>query len=356
MHQDLFWNLLAKKLSGEASEEEIKELTQLVKANPELCYSAQNIADLWKIKPIEKKQVSEKAFQKLLTAIDKSTDPSQESNDVHPEKTSKRKAYWPVFVAVFFMLVVAVILFFFNQPKQASSIANNQLQEIYTRPGTRTKVLLPDSTVVWLNAGSKLTYTQPFGVIDRKVTLTGEGYFDVVKNKKPFIIYTNGALIKVLGTVFNVRSYPAEKKIETSLVHGRVEIIMEKDPENKYVLKPDEKLTLNTDLPSPKKPGTQVQKVIAVRSTLNHIDEKTIAETSWIENKLVFDNESFEEVARRMERWYGITIEFKNEKLKGEHFTGTFEKETVWQALEAIKFSTPFHYQTLKNNVILITQ
>ncbi|RYZ27690.1 MAG: DUF4974 domain-containing protein [Chitinophagaceae bacterium] len=132
--------------------------------------------------------------------------------------------------------------------------------------------------------------------------------------------------------------------------------MMDKDPDNKYVLKPNEKLTLNTELSSPKKTGGPTEKIIAVRSTLHHIDDETIAETSWIENKLVFDNESFEEVARRMERWYGVTINFKNESLKQEHFTGTFEKETVWQALEAIRLSTPFHYQRLQNNVILITQ
>jgi len=353
MRHDLFWKLLAKKLSGEATEEEIRELTEMMKTNPELCYPAQNIADIWKIKPPDKMQDSETSFQKLLASIE--TNP-QDDNLLLPKKTAEGKSYWRIVVTVLLMMAVGTIIFIYNQPKSTNLAANKQLQEIYTRPGTRTKVVLPDSTVVWLNAGSKLTYAQPFGVVDRKVTLTGEGYFDVVKNKKPFIIFTNGAQIKVLGTAFNVRSYPTERKIETSLVHGRVEIMMDKDPDNKYVLKPNEKLTLNTEPSFPKKTGRPAEKIIAVRSTLHHIDEETIAETSWIENKLVFDNESFEAVAQRMERWYGVTIQFEDEKLKQEHFTGVFEQENIWQALEALRYSTSFHYQSQKNSVIVITK
>ncbi|RYY47036.1 MAG: DUF4974 domain-containing protein, partial [Chitinophagaceae bacterium] len=81
----------------------------------------------------------------------------------------------------------------------------------------------------------------------------------------------------------------------------------------------------------------------------------TIAETSWVENKLVFDDESFEEIAKKMERWYGVSIRFKNEKIKNEKITGVFEKETVWQALTALQETTQFHF-TSKNNSILITE
>jgi len=128
-----------------------------------------------------------------------------------------------------------------------------------------------------------------------------------------------------------------------------------KDPENKYVLKPDEKLTLSTEQRHAKTPGEKTQKVFAVISTLNHLNDETIAETSWVENKLAFDDETFEDIAERMEKWYGVTIEFKEEKLKKERLSGFFEKENIWQALDALRYSTPFHYQAQKNNVILIT-
>ena len=163
MHQDYFWNLLAKKLSGEASEEDINELTELIKANPDLCYSAQNVADLWHVKPLASKQVSEKAFQKLLTAIESDSELPKEYNDVNLVERPQPKKHRAVIIALLLMVVVAGALFTYNQPKPANPAGGKQLQEVYTRPGTKTKLVLPDSTVVWLNAGSKLTYAQPFG-------------------------------------------------------------------------------------------------------------------------------------------------------------------------------------------------
>jgi ferric-dicitrate binding protein FerR (iron transport regulator) len=229
-----------------------------------------------------------------------------------------------------------------------------QTAEVTTRPGTRTKLVLPDGSTIWLNAGSKLAYSQPFDVKDRRVTLTGEAFFDVAKTGELFIIHTEGVQIKVLGTAFNVRSYPAEKKIETSLVRGRVEVSMDDNPEKKYVLTPNEKLTLNTAGTTSMKKKQLVP--LAIVSTLRYsTDSTTIAETSWVENKLVFIDESFEDIAKKLEQWYGVTIVFKNSTVKGEHFTGVFEKETIGQALEALQLTTPFRF-IVRENSIIITQ
>ncbi|MDQ6610580.1 MAG: FecR family protein, partial [Bacteroidota bacterium] len=229
-----------------------------------------------------------------------------------------------------------------------------QTAEVFTRPGSRTKLILPDGSEVWLNAGSRLTYQQPFGDATRSVNLIGEAFFDVVKSNKPFIIYTGGVQIKVLGTAFNVRSYPNEKKIETSLVRGRVEVTLDKSPEKKYILKPNEKLTLNTDDEIVGNNHKKLPPPLAVVSNLRYLDSTTIAETSWVENKLVFVDESFDDIAKRMERWYGVTIIFKNDKVKNERLTGVFEKETVWQALEALQLTTSFHF-SLRDDTIIIT-
>ncbi|HYO22714.1 MAG TPA: FecR family protein [Flavisolibacter sp.] len=360
MHQERFWNLLAKKLAGEATEDEKNELFEIIKANPDLSYEAQHIADLWKLKTSEQNAASEKAFQNLLSRIEaqKANDTGFSENapaEINGEPVKKRKWQLPVFLLLFGLLLVAGFLVWKNEGKKTPLVSNQHTQEIYTRPGTRTKLVLPDSSTVWLNAGSKLTYAQPFGVSNRVVTLTGEAFFDVVKNSKPFIIHTNGAQVKVLGTAFNVRSYPSEKKIETSLVRGQVEVSLDNSPESKYTLNPNQKLTLNTADQKTVKTGRKgTVKPIAVLSTLNYLDDNTIAETSWVENKLTFDDESFEEVARKMERWYGVTIHFKNEKVKAERLTGVFEKETVGQALRALQETAPFHF-AINNNIITIT-
>jgi ferric-dicitrate binding protein FerR (iron transport regulator) len=360
MDHNRFWDLLAKKLSGETSEEELQELESFMKAYPELTYAAQHITDLWKLKQPENKAAAEKAFQKHITKIKEQPKSFPPSETMAAENESApffhaRKNRKVVGLVVMAILVFTAGLFVWNASTESViSKRDKQTAEIYTRPGTRTKVVLPDSSVVWLNAGSKLTYSEPFGVTERTVTLTGEAFFDVVKNSKLFIIQTSGVQIKVLGTAFNVRNYPNEKKIETSLVRGSVEITLDKSPEKKYVLKPNEKLTLNTEENVEINNKKRERLPLAIVSTLHYLNSNTIAETSWIENKLVFADESFEDVAKKMERWYGVSIRFKNEKVKVERFTGVFEKETVWQALEALQLTAAFHF-TMKDTSITIT-
>ena len=107
-------------------------------------------------------------------------------------------------------------------------------------------MLLPDGSTVWLNAGSRLTYDSLYGTTLREVTLSGEAYFDVVKNpKKPFIIHTGKINIRVLGTVFNVKSYPEEQTIETSLIKGSIEVSFPSQPSKKIILKPNQKLIID---------------------------------------------------------------------------------------------------------------
>jgi ferric-dicitrate binding protein FerR (iron transport regulator) len=355
MYQDQFWSLLAKKLSGEASAEELAELSRLLKENPHLSYAAQNLTDLWKLPPREDKEAAEAAFQSHLALTAPSATPVQENFDEPARGDNSKRKRWRRALVPLVVLVPALLIFLaIGNNKQVTTAADSRLQEVVTQPGTRTRLVLPDSSTVWLNAGSKLTYQQPFGATERLVTLSGEAYFDVVKKEQPFIIQTGGARIKVLGTSFNVRSYPAEEKIETSLVHGRVEVSLADNPENKFYLQPNQKLTLNLKETTRSTKQKAQQTPLAVVSELNYLDDATIAETSWVENKLAFEDESFEEVAKKMERWYGVTIRFQNQAVREERLTGLFEKETVEQALTALQEIARFHF-TKKENQIIIT-
>jgi ferric-dicitrate binding protein FerR (iron transport regulator) len=182
----------------------------------------------------------------------------------------------------------------------------------------------------------------------------------VVKNKeKPFIIHANKLTIKVLGTAFNVKAYPGEKNTETSLVRGSIEVTMQ-DRKDKIMMKPNDKLIVSNEEASLAKSDKNAKQVFANLKiplvSLSHLtlarDESTIIETAWVENKLVFDNETFEEVALKMEKWYGVSIRITDEKLKSQQLTGTFEKETVEEALRALKFSTPiFKYEIVNQQI-----
>ena len=278
-----------------------------------------------------------------------------------PAKKSWKK--WGYILTGFAVcLCIAAIIFFDNSKVQGKETIDQLAKnEISTRKGSKTKLLLPDGTQVWLNASSKLDYTKDYGNKIREVTLSGEAYFDVVKNtEKPFVIHTSKMDIKVLGTAFNVKCYPGEKTTETSLVRGSIEVTM-KDRQEKIMLKPNEKLIINNEevrqdlkTVSVKQTQSVSQKPIILLSHLTLLQkDNTIIETAWVQNRLIFVSETFEDVALKMERWYSVHIEFANESVKAARLTGNFEKETIVEALNALQFTTKFSY-TIKNNIVTI--
>lgn len=353
MTQNRFWNLLAKKLAGEASPEELAELEQLMREHPDWIFAAEHIEDLWKLKTISPDpHEAELAFDLHFKNIQNDTGHLSPGPPQVLEQRRRKYFFIPLFI--FIVLACGLIWKYFSS--HPTIVAEKNISEISTRPGSRgSKLVLPDSTVVWLNSGSTLSFNEHFGVTNRNTTLTGEAFFDVRKGSIPFIIHAHNLQIKVMGTTFNVKSYPNEKTTETSLLHGKVEVTIDRRPGEKYILKPNEKLVVaNEPEPSVDNAAEKNQALVTLRS-LNVTNDSTIVETSWVDNKLVFQDESFSDLARRMERWYNVNIEFKNEKVASQRLSGTFTTESVQEALEELQFATPFHFQ-IKGNLIVITQ
>ena len=129
------------------------------------------------------------------------------------------------------------------------------------------------------------------------------------------------------------------------------------------MMKPNDKLIISNEPIALEKgnAGTKKTGSIVADSTVmllghltNATDENTIVETAWVDNKLLFDKETFEEVALKMERWYGVVIKITDVKLKSQRLTGTFEKETVAEALLALQISTPiFKYKIINQNILI---
>jgi ferric-dicitrate binding protein FerR (iron transport regulator) len=353
MNQENFWVLLSKKLSGEASGTELTELENLILEHPEWQYAIQNLGDLWKHQPAKDDIHAQDAYMLHLHRMTELNIPFGDSPGEIPAAGERKIKKWYWAAAAVFILSISVLGFnSIFKKKTGKSQVLSQVNEISTRKGSKSKVQLPDGSVVWLNAGSKLTYDKDFGKELREVTLTGEGFFDVQKMKdKPFIVHTSSINIKVLGTVFNVKAYPEDKKTETSLIHGSIEVTMKNRPNDKIILSPSEKLIVDNNKVSDKiTTGRQELKesdpVIDMLVSINKLkyspEDSAVAETQWIDNKLVFEDESFEDLAMKMERWYDVEIEIKNEKLLGKRMTGNFEKETIVQAMEALKLMIPF--------------
>ena len=374
------WNLIAKKLAGEATPDELKELEALLRNNPELHYPMQTITDLWRhTNPLDKAQV-EKAFSEHLDRIsDLEIDftpatPAQSGDEPFPAKrrNSKRIALYITPAAC-----LAIVMTWYNHSHSAktpplrvaavhAAVPSNTGNEIYTANGSRTHLSLPDGTKVWLNAGSRIDYGKNYGltcngVALREVQLTGEAFFDVAPDAhKPFIVHTRGIDIRVLGTSFNVKSYPSDKTTEATLIHGSIEVSIRNRPKDKIILKPNEKLVVSNDdslmkAPAPRRRQIRPESLLVISKPTYEQHSGAIIETSWVDNKLIFQSEGFSELARQMERWYGVTIRFDNPQLAELQFTGSFEKETVAQAMEALRFSVndKFNYSIEGNEVTI---
>ncbi len=229
--------------------------------------------------------------------------------------------------------------------------------EVLVKNGSKTRVLLPDGTTVWLNAGSKLTYGRDFGGTSREVDLAGEGFFDVAKDpERPFTIRTSRMNIRVLGTRFNLRAYPNDKSAEATLIQGSIEVSLSSRPQERFVLKPNEKIVVrDSDTATTGDPQPAREPIMAIRHLQYEPADSSLAETSWMDNKLVFTDETFAEVALKMERWYNIPIRFSDPETARLRFTGSFEKESVEQALRAMSITAPFRYN-IKDNEIIISR
>lgn len=170
------------------------------------------------------------------------------------------------------------------------------------------QLTLADGTRVWMNSGSKLVYPVVFTGNTREVMLTGEAYFDVREDvKKPFTVVTGLGKIKVLGTRFNVKFYPEEASVVTTLVHGSVSFSNNVVPETR--LSPGYQLKYDKGCDT-----VRLQKV-----NVNYY-------VGWRDNQLAFQSETLENIMRILARWYDVEVVFEDGELKQLEFSGNLDR------------------------------
>ena len=228
---------------------------------------------------------------------------------------------WGLRVAAILIAALLVSNIFFSQKINDNFAA--QLQTITTPYGAKTKYILPDSSIVWLNSGSTFSYSLRFGKT-RSVNLVGEAFFEVVKGSKPFIVNTEYGNVEVKGTSFNVKAYTDDNDFETTLIEGIVAFSV-KDSENEVTLKP----------------GEQIEKT-ENGYVIKPVETKYF--TSWKEGKLLFNREPFPSFTKKLERWYNVKIEYNNPKLDELWYTGTIEMESISEVMEMISKAAPVTY------------
>lgn len=363
MSQQRVYELVARKLSGEASTAELEELEAYLQENGGDQYIYEILSSYWQQHPdLHQEEANDEAerFQRILDASDPPEPTPLTTTPDAPLKVIPLRRWLSYAAIVIALAGSALFIYWYNkgqQKKLPDQLATNtHIKEVVARPGSRSKLVLPDGTVVWLNAESRITYHNNFNTEQREVDLEGEAFFDVTHDaQRPFIVHTSGIDIKVLGTAFNVKSYASDETIETTLLRGSIEVVKKNDPAApKVILRPHEKLVYNKEelmdkdviadktLPAA---TTPLQAGIFVTMLPQNKPDSIIKETSWLYNKLNFDGDSFEELAIKMERWYDVKIMINNERLKHTRLKGSFEGETVRQALEALRIITPFEYR-----------
>lgn len=362
---------MSRCLSGEATVQEQQELKAALDSEPQLMQQYEMMTRLWTNQhAMEKAGNEEKAINRIfqLSAVQSALQ-EEEDNDQEPPPPKPSVFFRkPVmkYMAIAASLLLPIILFTVWQgSKDVQPVSTSR--KIVAQHGSRTRTILPDGSTVVLNAGSKIYYNKDFSGPLREVTLFGEAFFDVAKNpERPFIVHAGGINIKVLGTAFNVRSYPDDRIFETTLIHGLVEITKANDRKQRPIyLHPNQKFMAsyfdtddrdedeNDRADGNERASSLDVKSFSIQKLDSTIKENERIETAWVYNKLEFRGEDFETIGRKLERWYNISITFKDDAVKKLRFNGSFEKETMEQAFAALKIAVPFNY-SIKGHEIFI--
>ena len=206
--------------------------------------------------------------------------------------------------------------------------------EIKAPAWTRAQFLLPDGTTGWLNSNSSIKYNGNFNT-DRQVTLNGEAFFDVFKDKKrPFVVNTNEVNVTVLGTRFNIASYENENNVEVVLEEGKL-VINNKEMKSSCTMNPNDLVVYNKTQKDFSTEVVQPNKYL-----------------SWTEGKLIFRNDPLDVIARRLERWYNIDVEVNGGVDKDLRLRATFIDESLEEVLDLLKRSLPIVYRIEDRNLL----
>lgn len=205
---------------------------------------------------------------------------------------------------------------------------------VYTPKGGQYHIVLPDGTKVWLNADTKLKYPLTFASDQRQVSLDGEAYFEVSTDlNRPFIVSSKGQTIEVLGTHFNVESYPGEPYVKTTLLEGSVKVLTEKSAK---ILKPGEQAVLTKD-----------------DFFVHQIDVEEVID--WQQGDFIFRHQSLEELMKRISRWYQIDVDFGKDVDEKQTFSGQISRyKNLSEVITSLESTSNLQFIREKSKITII--
>ena len=203
-------------------------------------------------------------------------------------------------------------------------------------PGTKSLVILPDSSVVRLNGASKLVVPSRFAAGSRELFLSGEGYFDIRHHEDwPMNIHTSkGVVVKVLGTTFDLSAYDNDDNIKLTLIEGKV-VVREEKTGSEHEVRPNQQISIASRTGELDKP---LPRPVIKRANIQQ-------NTGWVNGELIFNNTAMPEIVKQLERWYGVHVHIVDKEILDYHLTATFTTESITRVLDLIKFSSMRQYE-----------
>lgn len=350
-----FKGLLEKFQSGKSNPEELRQLEEMF-FDGEISEGIKS-AMLSEIKDFETAgSETDTDYDRLFQSIQKIiSDHKSNTRSLNLRLNFMRIA---AIIVMAFVFGGTLSYFIFNSDKTTSG----SFCEVTAPLGSTSEIVLPDSSKVWLNAGSKIKYSTTYNQKNRLIYLEGEGYFIVAKNKKiPFIVDAYGFEVKAVGTEFNVKAYKGDPTVETTMVEGKVTLQHSTESILKGVyLTPNQKATFYKKEES--LTVEVIKKLQEKKEELNYIPEHRLviapridpkAIVSWKENRLIIEREQLGTLAEILSRKYNFNFEFKSEDIKRISFSGTLEDETLQQVMNVIKIGSPIDYEIVGKTVII---
>lgn len=316
-------------LGGVLDGDSLKKLNAWLSASPENRKYFRQQKEIWNASRQEKKYDKDLAFRRFQVHIAKDC-PA-------PGKWRNYISYVRYGAAVLLLLVVCSVFFYWEGRTNYKKAMNEVVVEVPI--GSRSKMFLPDGTMAWLNAGSRMVYSQGFGVDDRNISLEGEGYFEVVKNKKlPFVVRSKDLQVRVVGTKFNFRDYPSDEEVVVTLEEGKICLnnLLRKSKETS--LSPNERVRLD------KKSGRMIVENVTAANALQ-----------WTQGYLFFDEELLPDIVKKLERSYNVQITVADKSLESVRFYGNFvrQEQSIKDVLDVLSSTGNIRYTISDRNIVL---
>ena len=312
--------LIIKFLNEECTPEEVQSLISWRQTSPKNEAIFLELAHTWNHDHAKKDRevIPDKA--KVWSLIQSQIDIENEIFPSYSKHTLFQVGLIAASAALFVGLFVSFLLFFQFPSTKTYAYVETPL-------GQKSHMVLPDGTKVWLNSGSKISYSSDYNRRLRVVKLTGEAFFDVVRNPRhPFVVETGLVNVRVLGTAFDVESYPRDSMIIVSLVRGEVRVGASPDQSQIALLHPNQMVSINKST------------LFCKLTNCNAVDESI-----WINNKIRFDGASPEELFKQLNRWYGVDIAFVNAPTNTRYWL-TLKSESLTETLQLINKISPINY------------